>query len=85
VGFDRPENAYMFRPEFRDYITKNFSEAGCISAGAEALAATVRQLAANDLDSVDRIQRAAYSPDFLEDTAVFADKLARYPAGCWGL
>jgi hypothetical protein len=22
--FDRPENAYMFRPAFREYIAKNF-------------------------------------------------------------
>lgn len=40
-------------------------------------------MAAGDLDAVDRIQRSAYSPDFLEDLAVFADKFARYPDGCW--
>jgi hypothetical protein len=45
--------------------------------------AAVRQLTDRDFDTVDRIQRSAYSPDFLEDLAVFADKFARYPDGCW--
>ena len=47
------------------------------------MVAAVRQLTARDFDTVDRIQRSAYSPDFLEDLAVFADKFARYPDGCW--
>ena len=47
------------------------------------MVAAVRQLTDRDFDTVDRIQRSAYGPDFLEDLAVFADKFARYPEGCW--
>jgi GNAT superfamily N-acetyltransferase len=36
-----------------------------------------------DLPSIDRIQRDAYDEYFLEDLAVFADKLQRCPEGCW--
>lgn len=44
---------------------------------------TIRRLTVGDLGAVDRIQRLAYPPDFLEDAGVFADKLAHYPVGCW--
>ena len=55
---------------------------GTVRGGGFVVAA-VRQLTDRDFDTVDRIQRSAYSPDFLEDLAVFADKFARYPDGCW--
>jgi GNAT superfamily N-acetyltransferase len=42
-----------------------------------------RPLVPDDLAAVDRIQRSSYRSDFVEDRRVFADKLARYPAGCW--
>ena len=47
------------------------------------MVAAVRQLTDRGFDTVDRIQHSAYSPDFLEDLAVFADKFAGYPDGCW--
>src|SRR5918995_7429712 len=53
------------------------------SRGDGFVVAAVRQLTDRDFDTVDRIQRSAYSPDFLEDLAVFADKFTRYPDGCW--
>jgi GNAT superfamily N-acetyltransferase len=34
------------------------------------------------LVDVDRIQKQAYQEEFVEDLAVFADKLRRYPDGC---
>ena len=40
-------------------------------------------MARQDLADVDRIQRDAYAEDFVEAVTVFADKLQRYPEGCW--
>jgi len=36
----------------------------------------------DDLADVDRIQKQAYEAQFVEDMAVYADKLRRYPQGC---
>lgn len=44
---------------------------------------SVRPLTASDLADVERIQRAAYPHYPCERIEVFADKLARYSAGCW--
>lgn len=43
----------------------------------------LRPLTARDLADVERIQSAAYPNYPCERIEVFADKLARYPAGCW--
>jgi len=43
----------------------------------------VRPLTTSDLPAVERIQRAAYPHYPCERIEVFADKLARYPSGCW--
>jgi len=47
------------------------------------MAETVRKLTPGDLAAVDAIQRVAYRPSFRVTVAVFGDKLARYPRGCW--
>ncbi|MCE9603381.1 MAG: GNAT family N-acetyltransferase [Planctomycetia bacterium] len=49
----------------------------------ERMRENLRPLTIDDLDAVERIQREAYPHYHLEAIAVFADKLARYPAGCW--
>lgn len=43
----------------------------------------VRPLTPRDLAAVERIQREAYPSFPCERIEVFADKLARYPAGCF--
>lgn len=43
----------------------------------------IRPLTASDLAAIERIQRAAYPHYPCERIEVFADKLARYPTGCW--
>lgn len=47
------------------------------------MAGSLRPLTCDDLPHVERIQLAAYPNYHKEALAVFADKLARYPAGCW--
>jgi len=47
------------------------------------MTAAVRPLTEHCLPAVDLIQRAAYSPSFLEELAILADKIAHYPDGCW--
>lgn len=79
----------MSRLAFREYIVNTSPNRfpprsrRSPNRGVNPVVAAVRQLTDRDFDAVDRIQRSAYSPDFLEDLAVFADKFARYPAGCW--
>lgn len=51
-------------------------EAGAVSAFA-------RPMIPDDLAGVDRLQREVYGPQFVEDLAVFGDKLQRFPEGCW--
>lgn len=43
----------------------------------------IRPLTSDDLGAVEHIQREAYPHYHKEALAVFAEKLARYPAGCW--
>jgi len=45
--------------------------------------ARLRPLTTSDLAAVERIQIAAYPHYPCERIEVFADKLARYPTGCW--
>jgi len=47
------------------------------------MAGRLRPLTSDDLPQVERIQFEAYPNYHKEAIAVFADKLARYPAGCW--
>jgi ribosomal protein S18 acetylase RimI-like enzyme len=47
------------------------------------MAGSLRPLMNDDLPQVERIQREAYPNYHKESLAVFADKLARYPTGCW--
>jgi predicted N-acetyltransferase YhbS len=43
----------------------------------------IRLMTPEDLPAVDHVQRDAYVEQFQEQVAVFADKLQRFPAGCW--
>jgi GNAT superfamily N-acetyltransferase len=48
----------------------------------ETVSLEVLAMKPEDLPDVDRIQTRAYDKAFVEDLAVFADRLRRYPEGC---
>ncbi|CAN5277314.1 GNAT family N-acetyltransferase [soil metagenome] len=44
---------------------------------------SLRPMTASDLAHIDRLQHDAYRSEFREDLAVYGDKLAFFPRGCW--